>query len=281
VILSAVPEGPEVINMQRYSPPVETSLWIALALLLAPAAASARANPAPPASDRVVRVGDGTLSGSHIVPYDNLWLVTVHRADGTAQDRGLSSDHVRFREIGGHRYLTRVEGTTAIVGPPGQAPTGNFSMTFNVFDPATMAPVSGEAYGSDGSSMLRQFNGTQVVTRTSAAAGAAPERTEFEMPHPAFDFHGGMTGLLLAGLPLSRGYSALIPGITDAGDDVTRIRVVGRETVGAGHRGRIRAWVVQIGDGPTPAIYWVSRRAPYIIKVTVRSGGSLVSWVMI
>jgi hypothetical protein len=267
--------------MKPTAPRIVTSLSIALALLPAPLWTPAGANAAPQTSDQVVRFGDGTLSGSHIEPYDNLWLVTVHRADGTVQDRGLATDHVRFREIAGHRYLTRVEGTTAIVGAQGQVPTSNFSMTFNVFDPVTMAPISGEAYDSDGSSMIRQFNGTHVATRTAATAGATPERTEFEIAHPAFDFHGGMTGLLLAALPLRSGYSALIPGITDAGEDVTLIRVVRQEMVSAGHRGRIRAWVVQIGDGPAPTLYWISRRAPYVIKVTVRSGDALVSWVMI
>jgi hypothetical protein len=256
-------------------------LCIGLALSLAAAPGAAQTGSAAPAPTNLVRVGDGTMSGTRIQPYDNIWLVTVRRSNGGADERGLSSDHVRFRDIGGRRYLTRVEGTTAIVGAAGQTPTSRFSMTFNIFDPVSMAPLRGESHQSDGSAMIREFNGTHVVTRTTPAAGAAAVRTEFTIPHPAFDFHGGMTGLLLAALPLRTGYAASIPGVGEMSDDVTPIRVVREETVSAGHLGRVRAWVVQIGDDPMPALYWVSRRAPYVIKVIVNATGGSISWEMI
>ena len=256
--------------------------WLTVALALAPAA-RALAQPAsgPPASANLVQVGDGTMRGARIRPYDNVWRVVVRRNDGSVDERGLSSDHVRFREIGGRRYLTRMEGTTTISGPAGQLPTSRFSMTFNIFDPATMAPLRGESRGSDGSATVREFNGTQVVTRTTRSGDGAAERTEFALPQPAFDFNGGMTGLLLAALPLRAGYSVSIPGVGDTGGDVTPIRVLREETVAAGRLGRVRAWVVRIGDGPMPTLYWISARAPYVIKVMIAAPGGSVSWEMI
>jgi hypothetical protein len=249
--------------------------WI-VALSLAPLPGAGSAAPA-----NLVRVGDGTMRGSRIRPYDNVWLVVVRRSDGSVDQRGLASDHVRFREIGGRRYLTRVEGTTAITGAAGQPPASGFSMTFNVFDPDTMAPLRGEARESDGSFMVREFDGAHVVTSNRPAAGAAAERTDIALSHPAFDFHGGMTGLLLAALPLRAGYAASIPGVGDASEDATPIRVVREELVQAGRLGRVRAWVVRIGDGPTPSLYWISHRAPYVIKVVVTAPGGSVSWEML
>jgi hypothetical protein len=255
--------------------------WIGAALSLMPVPGAAQPVPATPAPANLVRVGDGTMRGARIRPYDNVWLVTVRRTDGSVDERGLASDHVRFREIGGRRYLTRVEGTTAIVGAADQPPTSRFSMTFNVFDPVTMAPLRGESQEPDGSSMAREFDGTHVVTRTTAAAGATAERTEVALSRPAFDFHGGMTGLLLAALPLRTGYAALIPGVGDTSEDATPIRVLREEMVPAGRLGRVRAWVVRIGEAPMPTLYWISRRAPYVIKVVVTAPGGSVSWEMI
>src|SRR4051794_28908409 len=105
--------------MPRIGRPGGSSLCIGLALSLVPAPGAAQAGSAPPAPANLVRVGDGTMSGARIQPYDNIWLVTVRRTDGSVDERGLSSDHVRFRNIGGRRYLTRVEGTTEIVGAAG------------------------------------------------------------------------------------------------------------------------------------------------------------------
>ena len=254
---------------------------IVAAFFLAPPAVATQPRPAPPPSATLVRVGDGTMRGDRIRPYDNVWLVTVRRADGSVDERGLSSDHVRFREIGGRRYLTRVEGTTAIVGAAGRPPSSQFGMTFNVFDPVTMAPLSSESRDSDGSATLREFGGGNVVTRNVPAGGGPAERTEIALAHPAFDFHGGMTGLLLAALPLRTGYAASIPGVGDTSEDATPIRVLREEVVPAGRLGRVRAWVVRIGDGTMPTLYWISRRAPYVIKVVVTAPGGSVSWEML
>jgi hypothetical protein len=256
---------------------------IGLSLWLAPAAGAAQTSPASPAPApaNIVRVGDGTMNGARIQPYDNLWLVTVRRIDGSVDERGLSSDHVRFRYIEGRRYLTRVEGTTAIVGAAGQFPASRFSMTFNIFDPISMVPLRGESRESDGSVTIREFNGTHIVTRTTPATGAEAVRTEFSIADPAFDFHGGMTGLLLAALPLGAGYAASIPGVGETGDDLTPIQVVREEVVAAGHLGRVRAWVVRIGNEPLPTLYWISRRSPYVIKVVVRAAGGSISWEML
>src|SRR5437764_9235335 len=104
---------------------------------------SARANPSPPGIP-IIHVGDAAMSGAELQPYDNVWLVTLHYNDGRVVERGLSTDHVRFVDLNGKHYLNRIESETDVINVPGQPPSSSSSLTFNIFDPATMAPLHGE-----------------------------------------------------------------------------------------------------------------------------------------
>ena len=228
-----------------------------------------------------VHVGDGTIDGSPIREYDNVWLVTVRYNDGRIDERGLSSDHVRFRTVNGRQYLSRSEGTTSVIGKPGMPPTSTFEMTFNVFEPQSLRPLLGESYGSAGDSQVRRFDRKHVTTRTRASATDAEKVEQADTAEPAFDAHGGMTGLLLAALPLKVGYTATLPGIGDTGLDVTAIRVVGEQEIQAGHLGKRKTWVVEIGPSPGSSIYWISKTAPYVIRATVKATNAVASWDML
>jgi Protein of unknown function (DUF3108) len=227
-----------------------------------------------------VHVGDGTIDGSVIQDYDNVWLVTVHYNDGRVVERGLSSDHVRLRTANGVRYGTRAEGTTAVIVKGEALPTSNFTMTFNVFDPMTMRPIRGESYGSTGESEIRHFSEKHVTTITKQSS--SPDRTqETETPETVFDINGGMTGLLLAALPLKDGYTANIPGVGDTAFDTTPIRVIGQENVQAGHYGKCKTWVVEVGPAASVSTYWISKAPPYVIRATVKTSNAVASWDMI
>src|SRR6185295_5293202 len=177
-----------------------------------------------------IHVGNPAMNGAIIRPYDNIWLVTLHYQDGRVVERGISTDHVRFIDIHGKNYLSRIESEADVIAPPGQTPNSSISSTFNIFDPRNMAPLHGEARSSDGDWMVRDFDGRYVVTR-SQEPGAAEQATNVTTLEPAFDFHGGMTGLLLAALPLSPGFRARLAGVGDRDLDYTEIRVVRRESV--------------------------------------------------
>jgi hypothetical protein len=228
----------------------------------------------------VIHVGDGTLDGRMLRAYDNVWAVNVRYRDGRREERGLSSDHVRFREINGRRYLTRVEGSTSVVGNAGAAATAEFSMTFNVFDPYTMAPLFGSAASSGNEEERHEF-AERHVTVTSRTGSSAETRATIELTEPVYDFHNGMTGLLLAALPLRVGYKAVLPGLGERGADATEIRVVGQESVSAGHLGVKNTFVVEIGPAPARSVYWISKKAPYVIKAEVRAPDAVASWDML
>ena len=143
-----------------------------------------------------------------------------------------------------------------------------------------MAPVHGEARSSDGGWMLRDFSGSRVTTTIKEAGGSARTVTT-TTAEPVFDFHGGMTGLLLAALPLRAGFEARLPGIGDRDADYTQIRVVRRETVSAGRLGKVSAWMVEIGPRPAASIYWIVKGAPYVVRAVVRGPRAYGSWDMI
>lgn len=261
----------------RRPPSRAGALLVGGCLLLYLTGVSAEA-PLPPS----IHVGDGTLDGSALQPYDNVWQVNVRYTDGRRDERGLSSDHVRYREIDGKRYLTRVEGTTSVVGAVGARPDATFSMTFNVFDPVTLAPLSGYETASTNAWERNEF-GARHVLRTShpGTSSGAEVRATLELPEAVYDFNGGMTGLLLAALPLKVGYHATLPALGDNGFETAEVRVVREETVSAGHLGSRRAFVVEIGAAPARSIYWISKAVPYVIKVEVRAPNAVASWDML
>ena len=168
---------------------------------------SARTEPAVAASaPHAIHVGDGTADGLRLRPYNNAWLFSASFPDRPTRVQGIWSDHLEAVEVGGRSVLKRVQGMTYI--------NGISQSVVNVFDPSTCAPISSEAHRPNGQVIRRQFNGTQVtsewpaesagVPNAPAAASAAgtsgnPSRTvAFETPEPAFDFFGGMYGLLLS-----------------------------------------------------------------------------------
>ena len=55
-----------------------------------------------------VHVGDGTLDGSFLEPYNNAWLYTATGADGQVHVQGVWSDHMQWTDVAGKRALMRV-----------------------------------------------------------------------------------------------------------------------------------------------------------------------------
>jgi len=226
-----------------------------------------------------IHVGDGAINGAHILPYDNLWLVQVHYPDGHTEDRGLSSDHLRAREINGRHVLIRIEGTTNVPGPSHPL-HGAFNSTFNVFDSISMAPLQGEAFDSTGAMEAHVFDNLDVATTTRDERGASAT-THLALSEPVYDFNGGMTGLILAALPLRAGYRAQIPTLGDNGFDLVDVAVEQNESVAAGHLGRVRAWRVRVGPPEDGTLYWVRPSPPYVIRAAItRSDGVVATWTM-
>ena len=248
-------------------------LFAPLVLLLSGAAV---AQPAAPPSPRppTLAVGDGGISGRRLVPYTNAWMFSAVRPDGSRRDLGIWSDVLRRRDVDGRSVFERVQGMTY--------GNGQMSSTINRFDPETMAPVSAEQHTPDGRVVKRSFSGRHVATRFTPSPGATEQVRESDMPVPVYDFNGGMYGMLLAGMNLHLGYRGVMPAIGEFTDDYDTVpfRVVRHEPVRAGYLGNVETWVVEVGE-PTAMTFWISERAPYIIRLVLPMNGNQASFDMI
>ena len=211
-----------------------------------------------------VHMGDHTLDGSFLQPYDNAWLYTVKLPDGQVRTQGIWSDHVQWTTVDGRKRMLRVQGTSFV--------TGASNVMLNVFDPATLAPVTSESHNIDGTIFRRTFEGAHVASVDLANAKDSKEPRQSTLPEPVYDFNGGMFGLLMAALPLTEGLKGTIPAIADHEPSLSTepFEVLREEEVAAGSRGKVRAWVV---DSAKPGKYtmrfWVTKAPPYIIRLVM------------
>ena len=239
-------------------------LWPMMALFMSVlhAPLSAQAAPAQGSAHTLtVRVGDGAIDGTRLVPYENAWLMSAHAKDGRVIEQGIWSDLLRLQEVDGRRVCVRTQGMTYRKGLS--------SFTINTFDPATLAPISSEVHGAQGKVVTRTFAGAHIETRITPSGGTS-ESSQADLPVPVFDFNGGMYGLLLATQKLVLGMTGALPAVAEFTNDyeVISYKVVGRERVQVGTREEIDTWVVEVGD-PVSLRFWISERAPYIIRLVI------------
>jgi hypothetical protein len=223
-------------------------------------------------------VGDGTVDGSILKPYDNVWLYSVTNESGKVIPQGLWSDHLQMTTSNGKATLLRVQGMTYV--------NGATTSTLNVFDPKTLEPFSSRQQGTKGEIVSRVFTGRHVsITRTSKD-GTSTAPTEIELPAVPFDFNGGMYGLFLATVPFKKGRQEIFYSMEEFEDKIAidSYKVIGQETVDAGMRGKIDAWRIESErPGKYRMIFWVTKFPPYVIKLnyTVSNSSLVWNWTMI
>jgi hypothetical protein len=249
--------------------------WFVPALLIVLSAGASLAQQVPPPPEGVpplqtdaptISLGDGTMSGSRLAPYDNAFALTLHFKDGHAADGGIWSDQLRLRDVDGKKAFVRTQGFVY--------PDGKSMWSVNRFDPLTLAPISSESHAHDGSFEIRTFKGAHVeVRKTAAGPDAKEEVQEVDLPKPAYDFFNCcMASLFSATLPLKSGYKAVAPAamVTKADDPIVVYRVVGREKVKAGYLGEVEAYVVEFPNSGCCYIrFWIIDRAPFMVRMTL------------
>jgi hypothetical protein len=211
-----------------------------------------------------VHVGDGTIDGSFLKPYNNSWFYSVKMADGKTRPQGIWSDHLQFTTVNGKEALLRVQGTTFV--------NGLSNTMLNTFYPKTLAPIASETHGIDGSIFKRTFDGKHVTSTTMANASDAGTPVESELPQAVYDFNGGLYGLLLAALPLKAGLKGSLPAVADRENTLTAesFHVLREEQVQAGNRGAVKAWVVEsVKPDKYAMTFWLTKTPPYIIHLVM------------
>ena len=251
-----------------------SSAFVILSCLLVVVAA------APPGSDlkATVHVGDGTLDGSFLKPYNNAWFYSVKTADGQVRPQGIWSDHMQWTTANGKQALLRVQGTTFV--------NGLSNTIINTFDPKTLAPITSEAHGIDGSIFKRTFDGAHVTSVTLANAKDTATPVASELPQAVYDFNGGLYGILLAALPLKAGLTGSIPAVADREDKLTvePFHVLREEHVSAGAHGTVKAWVVENAKSDQYVMtFWLTKTAPYIVRLVMddKVNKRVLTWDMI
>lgn len=229
----------------------------------------------PPIS---VRVGDGTVDGSFLRPYNNAWFYSATLADGSIAPQGIWSDHMQWTKVDGKQEMLRVQGTSYI--------SGVSDVLINVFDPTTLIPIKSETHRIDGTIFTRTFDGAHVTSVTLANVKDHKRPDAADLPQAVYDFNGGMYGILLASLPLKVGLKGTLPAVADQDNTLSMepFEVLRQETVSAGMRGMVKAWVV---DSAKPGNYvmrfWLMKKPPYIIKLvmTDEAHERVLTWDMI
>ena len=225
-----------------------------------------------------VHVGDGTLDGSFLQPYNNAWFYTAKLPDGQVRPEGIWTDHMQWATVDGRQVLMRLQAITFL--------NGLSSSTINVFDPKTLAPISTEKHNIDGTVFKRTFNGSHVTSVTLKSPSDTATPNAAELSEPVYDFNGGLYGILLAALPMKAGFSGSLPAVADFNDvlSVESFHVLRQESVRAGSHGMVRAWVVESAKpGNYTMTFWITKKPPYIIRLVYDDFANkrLLTWDML
>lgn len=232
-----------------------------------------------------VHVGDSMVNGTALRPYKNQWQVSVTTPAGkTVPDAALWTDQLEFIQLRGQQYLKRTQ--VALFHKDGQ--TIAKTTTINVFEPKTLSPISRtfqrhvDQSGDDDSTRI-EFHGQTL--HFEHTANGKTDSQDVKLQDSAFDFYGGLYGLLLAALPLKSGFSATLPSVDEDAPTLSWItyKVMGEDVTSAGPSGTVKTWIVEADTSLGPMKFWLSHDAPYIIRLeyTAKDNGYLWKYQMI
>jgi hypothetical protein len=223
-------------------------------------------------------VSDARVDGSFLKPYKNAWKIVYTFPGKEPFLVGTWTDELSSVEINGHHLLKRTQ--------MADYAKYNIVTTYvNVFDPKTMAPISMDFKRNDtGKWAHRDFEINKITYRRGDSGDAATTKSgNLDFKQPVFDYNGGMFGLLLAALPLKEGFKAVLPTLSEDRDapDQVMVTVGKQELVDAGPGKQIMAWPIDTDANyanQSHSIFWVTKEAPYVIKlVTVIPTGKWVT----
>lgn len=225
------------------------------------AAAASIAAGAEASSARQLHVGDASVDGSRLQPYDNVWRYSLRPAGGDWKPQALWTDHLQRVHRDGRELLQRVQGTVYV--------NGKTTSVVNTFDPGTLAPVSAEARGTEGEYLRRDFDGSRVTSVRRTAQDPAEKRATLDLDQAPFDFFGGMYGLLIAMCELEPGIDLAIPSIDEFEDKArsVTVHVEREEAVTAGRLGKVNAWVVSTRLPEYDMKFWLTKSPPYVLRL--------------
>jgi hypothetical protein len=209
--------------------------------------------------------GDARVDGSIIRAATNAWKMTATSPGGHRTDGGIWKDTIGIVSRDGRSIIRRTQ--------LDQGPEGTTTLVTET-DLQKLTPIRSEVTTPAGIRRVWTFGADRVhsVLTVPGKPGEAATTTEKDIAvsQPVFDFVGGMYGLLVAGFPLEKGFSAKFP-IFDPRQGVSwaTYTVIERERVPAGKRRTVDAWTVEV-ENPVQQgrmIFSLTKEPPYVIRL--------------
>ena len=229
-----------------------------------------------------VEGGDPSVNGSFLRPYTNRWTFSIERPGSKPVEAGLWSDVLEATSFRGRPAMKRTQIAEYKKG---------IRITFvNVFDPASMAPLTFDYLRSDtGETRHLEVDGKTLRFQRQPGTGEeAAQDYVARVDRQILDFYDGMYGILIDAFPLREGYEVEFAAFDSdrACVDWIQLKVTGRETVAAGEGKHADTWVVHVQTKLYgSSTWWVTREAPYVIKATLvlaeKDGGTKITYTMI
>lgn len=226
-----------------------------------------------------VQVGDGTVDGSFITAYKNKWRMNSFSPDGKQSLVGTWTDKMELIKEDGKSRLKR---TQTVYSPTGEEQR----VMTDVLDHASLAPVRTKQRFGASTIMAVDFDGRHI---TGSFKQGESDPATFDVETEVVGYNWGIYGTLLVGFPLDYGYRASFPALMlgsggpAAGPVLNwlELEVAGRESVAAGAMGEVETWMVDVTQDPVTFRFWLSKQAPYIIKLRMtQPNGSGMIWTM-
>jgi hypothetical protein len=218
-----------------------------------------------------MKLGDGTISGTRVKPFQAAWHATFYPEGSAPTDGGMWLQQLQVANLDGRKVLVRTTGGL-VYGHKGHEILG-YVAHVAVLDPDTLAPIWSQHRDFDGSIEKWIVNGTHVEWHRKGADPTANEEVRtFDTPMPAYDFAGAIIPFFLGAQSLKLGYSGVIPEIGDPEHPLRGLpfKVIRRERVKAGARGMVDAWVVECPDPTTGTLqFWISEKVPFPIRMVI------------
>ena len=213
------------------------------------------------------------IDGSFIKPYTNQWKTT--RIDQNGKKTliyKLWTDYGQVITLDGVKYFHRVQD---LYNASGQI----VDTWTNLVDHRTLLPKMTHRISPNGRFMHVNFSSDKIQGRKpKAAQGITSTEVNIEIQKPLYDWT--LYGILLVGLPFASNTSHTLDCIDlFSGKEISlKASIKTKETVTGAQGQKVKAWRVETNQN---MVFWLTKKAPYVIRLEYKVGGATLIWEML
>ncbi|HAS43799.1 MAG TPA: hypothetical protein DCS93_25180 [Microscillaceae bacterium] len=213
------------------------------------------------------------VDGRFIKPYTNQWKTT--RVDSNGKKTlvyKLWTDYGQVIELDGVKYFHRVQDLYNASGQIVDSWT-------NLVEHRTLLPKMTQRISPTGRFMHVVFSPDKIQGRIpKAPQGIESTTVNIALRQPLYDWT--LYGMLLVGLPLKPQAQYTLPCINlFTGKEIQlEATVKNKETVVGAKGKKLKAWRVETNQN---MVFWLSKKAPYVIRLEYTVGSAVLVWEML